>query len=122
MVVIARHLLNRYPRLRRTWPVEQASAWRQRQSQRAHPRRMASWYRDTADMRTRLCVSNLELPEAPQLCEPTTVLVRLLDSEGAALVRKRLELGRNASLVVELRDLLRPAGRGHVRSGTGVAA
>src|SRR5437899_428976 len=116
MVIIARQLLNRYPRLRSTWPLREVSAWRQRQSRRAHPRRMASWYRDTADMRTRLCVSNLELPEAPQLCEPTTVLVRLLDSEGAALVSKRLELGRNASLVMELRDLLPPARRGHVQS------
>lgn len=72
-ISVVRGLLNRYPSLRSTWPVQQASAWRQRQSFRAHPRRMASWYRDTEDMRTRLFVSNLEVPEAPQLCQPTSL-------------------------------------------------
>jgi hypothetical protein len=117
MGVIARQLLKRYPRLRSTWPVQQASTWRLQQSRRAHPRRMASWYRDTADMRTRLCVSNLELPEAPQLCEPTTVLVTLLDAEGTRLARKRFGLARNASFVLELGDVLPAQQRGHVQSG-----
>ena len=93
-LVFGRQILERYPRLRSTWPFKQASAWRQRESRRAHPRRMASWYRDAADMRTRLCVSNLELPEAPQLCEPTTLLVRLLDSDGSELARKRFGVAR----------------------------
>src|SRR6266849_7495556 len=106
MAIIARQILKRYPRLRSAWPVKQASAWRQRESRRAHSRLMASWYRDTADMRTRLCVSNLELPEAPQLCEPTTLLVRLLDSDGLGLASKRFGLARNGSLVLELRELL----------------
>src|SRR5437868_768697 len=78
---LARGLLRRYPALRSTWPVQQASAWRERQSRRARPRRMASWYRDATDMRTRLFMSNLELPEAPHLCEPTTVLLTLMDEE-----------------------------------------
>ena len=76
---LARSLLRRYPALRSTWPLQQASAWRERQSRRARPRRMASWYRDTADMHTRLFMSNLELPEAPHLCEPTTVLLTLAE-------------------------------------------
>ena len=117
MAIIARQILKRYPRLRSAWPVKQASAWRQRESRRAHPRRMASWYRDTADMRTRLCVSNLELPEAPQLCEPTTLLVRLLDSDGLGLASKRFGLARNGSLVLELRELLPLQRSGHVQSG-----
>ncbi len=117
MAVIARGLLRRYPRLRRSWPVEQASAWRQRRNWRTHPRRMASWYRDTVDMRTRLIMSNLELPEAPQLCMPTTALVRLLDQDGARLAARRVQLDRNASVVLELGELLPPASRGHVGSG-----
>lgn len=117
MVVIARQILNKYPRLRATWPVQRVSAWRLRQSRRAHPRRMASWYRDTADMRTRLCVSNLELPEAPQLCEPTTVLVTLLDGEGTQVAQKRIGLGRNASAIVELHDVLPRERRARVQSG-----
>jgi hypothetical protein len=117
MVIIARQLLNRYPRLRSTWPMQQASAWRLRQSRRAHPRRMASWYRDAADMRTRLCLSNLELPEAPQLCEPISVHLTLLDADGARVASKRLGLGRNGSIIVELRELLPAAQRGRVQSG-----
>lgn len=117
MVFVAREVLKRYPRLRSSWPVQQASVWRQRQSWRAHPRRMASWYRDAADMHTRLFVSNLELPEAPHLCEPTTVLVRLLDQEGAPFASRRFELARNASIRVELRELLPVQRRGHVQSG-----
>jgi hypothetical protein len=117
MVFIARELLARYPRLRATWPVQRASDWRQRQRKRAHPRRMASWYRDTLDMHTRLFVSNLELPEAAELCEPTTVLVSLLDQDGGVLVRKRFSLERNASLVLEIRELLPASRHGHVQSG-----
>jgi hypothetical protein len=116
-MMIARGLLNRYPRLRSTWPARQASDWRLRQNRRAHPRRMASWYRDTEDMRTRLCISNLELPEAPQLCEEAAVLLTLLDAEGARLAGKRIGLARNGSAILELRDLLPPAERGHVQSG-----
>ena len=78
---------------------------------------MASWYRDAADMRTRLCISNLELPEAPQLCEPTTVLVTLLESDGAQAGQKRISLARNASAILELHELLPLARRGHVQSG-----
>jgi hypothetical protein len=78
---------------------------------------MASWYRDALDMRTRLFVSNLEVPEAPQLCEDTSVLVTLLDQEGRGLSRRRYGLRRNSSLMVELRDLLPTRRRGHVQSG-----
>jgi len=109
---LARGVLKRYPALRSTWPLQRVSAWRQRQARRAHPRRMASWYRDTADMRTRLFVSNLEVPEAPQLCEVISVLVTLLDQDGRRLASKRFPLGRNASLTLELSDLL-PAERRH---------
>src|SRR5690349_645131 len=97
MAIIARQLLRRYPGLRATWAVQTAQALRQRQVWRAHPRRMASWYRDTADMHTRLIVSNLELPEAPQVCEPSTVSIRLLDQDGTQVARKRVHLGRNVS-------------------------
>src|ERR1700716_3545101 len=103
--------------VRSQWPLQQVTAWRQRQSRRAHPRRMASWYRDTPDMHTRLFVSNLEVPEAPQLCEATSVLISLLDQDGRGLGRKRFEIGRNASLVLELADLLTAQRRGQVQSG-----
>jgi len=114
---LARGVLRRYPALRSSWPLQQASAWRQRQARRAHPRRMASWYRDTADMHTRLFVSNLEVPEAPQLCEPTSVLITLLDQDGRSLATKRFEIARNASLVLELGDLLPAQQHGQVQSG-----
>jgi hypothetical protein len=114
---LARGVLRRYPGLRSSWPIAQASAWRQRQTRRARPRRMASWYRDTTDMRTRLFVSNLEVPEAPQLCEPTSVLVSLLDQDGLNVAAKRFSVGRNASLVLELRDLLPAQRRNQVPSG-----
>jgi len=78
---------------------------------------MASWYRDSADMRTRLFVSNLEVPEAPELCQPTSVLVSLLDEDGAALADRRFHLERNASLVLELHELLPGPRRGHMESG-----
>jgi hypothetical protein len=114
---LARGVLKRYPGLRSSWPLQQASAWRQRQSRRAHPRRMASWYRDTPDMHTRLFVSNLEVPEAPQLCEATSVLISLLDQDGRSLATRRFEIGRNASLVIELADLLPVQRRGQLQSG-----
>jgi hypothetical protein len=117
MVIVARELLRRYPGLRSTWPVQQASAWRQRRSWREHPRRMASWYRDTVDMRTRIFVSNLDVPEAPELCQPTTLLITLLDQDGSSLACKRFSLARNASLVLEVHDLLPAARRGHLQSG-----
>src|SRR5258708_23933717 len=94
---LARGVLKRYPGLRSSWPLQQASAWRERQSRRAHPRRMASWYRDMADMHTRLFVSNLEVPEAPQLCAETSVLVSLLDRDGQNLSAKRYALGRSST-------------------------
>ncbi|HET6319260.1 MAG TPA: hypothetical protein VFG86_22620 [Chloroflexota bacterium] len=78
---------------------------------------MASWYRDAVDMRTRVCVSNLEVPEAPQLCQPVTVLIELFDSDGAELAHKRFALKRNASLVLETRDLLPDHKRSHVLGG-----
>jgi hypothetical protein len=78
---------------------------------------MASWYRDTPDMHTRLFVSNLEVPEAPQLCEATSVLVSLLDQDGRGLASKRFELGRNVSLVLELGDLLPAPRRNQLQSG-----
>ena len=114
---LARGVLERFPGLRSTWPVQQASAWRERQSWRAHPRRMASWYRDVADMRTRVFVSNLEVPEAPHLCQPVTVVVRLFDQDGSLSAARRFSIPRNASLVLELRDLLPAAQRGRVHSG-----
>jgi hypothetical protein len=114
---LARSLLRRYPALRSTWPLQQASAWRERQSRRARPRRMASWYRDMADMHTRLFMSNLELPEAPHLCEPTTVLLTLMDQDGGRVAQRRFSLQRNGSLALELGDLLPAARRGHVQSG-----
>src|SRR5262249_51546000 len=113
---VARTILDRYPALRSTWPVKQASAWRERQRWRTNPRRMAAWYRDTVDMHTRVCVSNLEVPEAP-LCQPVGVLVRVFDQDGVAGAARHFDLARNASLVLELRDLLPAAWRGHVQSG-----
>jgi hypothetical protein len=114
---IARRVLERYPGLRSTWPVQRASAWRQRQNWRANPRRMASWYRDAGDMHTRLFVSNLEVPEAPQLCAPVAVTVRLFDEHGSPWARRQYSIPRNGSLVTELSDLLPDDTRGHVDSG-----
>jgi hypothetical protein len=116
-MMLARSVLGRYPALRGTWPVKQARAWRERQSWRARPRRMASWFRDASDMRTRVCVSNLEVPEAHQLCQPTKVLVRLFDPEGGPLASRRFHLARNASVVLELGELLPRAARGRLPSG-----
>jgi hypothetical protein len=116
-VPLARAVLDRYPALRSTWPIAQARTWRQRQSWRAHPRRMASWFRDAPDMRTRVFVSNLELPEAAHLCQPVSVLVSLFDQAGASIVARRFHLRRNASLVLELGELLPPARREHMPSG-----
>jgi hypothetical protein len=117
VAVVARGLLRRYPKLRASWPVRQASAWRQQREWRLHPRRMASWYRDAADMHTRLIVSNLEVPEAPSVCQPATIAITLLDGDGAQLATKRVHLARNASVVLELGELLPMAARGHVDSG-----
>src|SRR5690242_17358472 len=119
--LIAREVLRRYPRLRQTWPVQQAQIWRDHRAWRQRPRRMASWYRDAADMRTRLIVSNLEIPEAPQACTPATVMLRLLDQDGAMLASKRVHLARNASVVQELGELLPAARRGHLESGQVIA-
>lgn len=114
---LGRAVLKRYPGLRSTWPLQQASAWRQRQDWRAHPRRMASWFRDADDMHTRLFVSNLELPEAPHLCQRVGVMVRLFDQQGSPEISRRFAIPRNASLVLELADLLPAARRGAVDSG-----
>jgi hypothetical protein len=119
--LIAREVLRRYPRLRQTWPVQQAQSWREHRAWRQRPRRMASWYRDTADMRTRLIISNLEIPEAPQVCVPATVMVRLLDQDGALVASKRLHLDRNASVVQELGELLPDSRRGSLQSGQVIA-
>src|SRR5918911_3032042 len=116
-MIAARSLLQRYPALRGAWPVQQVRAWRERRSWREHPRRMASWFRDTADMRTRVCVSNLEVPEAHELCQPAHVAVRLFDADGRPLASRRLRLARNASIVLELGSLLPAALRGRLSSG-----
>jgi hypothetical protein len=116
-LALPRALLRRYPRLRETWPVQQASAWRQQKRRRAYPRRMASWYRDMPDMRTRVFVSNLEVPEAPELCGPVGVTVKVFDADGASLTRRRFAIPRNASLVLDVRDLLPAARRGRAPSG-----
>jgi hypothetical protein len=78
---------------------------------------MASWYRDAADMRTRMFISNLELPEAPELCQPISVVVRLFDADGQVVRAKRHTLARNASVVVDIHKLLPPPLRGHIQSG-----
>lgn len=117
MAIIARSILDRYPVLRSSWPVRTVSAWRQRQRHRATPRRMASWYRDTPDMHTRLFVSNLELPEAPRLCEPISVMLRLFDRDGGPLAARRFAIARGGTLTCELRELLPLARRGHIDSG-----
>jgi len=117
MAVVARRLFRRYPALRASWPVRQASAWRQRREWRLHPRRMASWYRGTADMHSRLIVSNLEVPEVPSTCQPATILITLLDADGAPQATRRVHLARNASVVLELAELLPSPLRGHVDSG-----
>ncbi len=116
-MIVARDLLRRYPALRETWPVQRARAWRQEQSYRQHPRRMSSWFRDLPDMRTRICMSNLEMPEAPQLCKPTHVRVTLYDQDGRSVASKRMLMGRNASLVLEAHDLLPASLRNRVPSG-----
>jgi hypothetical protein len=119
--VIAREVLRRYPRLRETWPVQKARGWRDQRRWRSHPRRMASWYRDTPDMRTRLIISNLELPEAPQVCAPAWVVLRLLDQDGAPVATRRVHLARNASVVQELGALLPAQRRDSMQSGQVIA-
>ena len=115
--MVARAVLERYPALRATWPVRQARAWRTRRQRRAQPRRMAAWFRDTPDMHTRVCVSNLEVPEAAHLCQPVDVVVRLFDPDGRPLVSRRHHLARNGSLVLELGQLLPSTWRGRLPSG-----
>src|SRR5919198_1497716 len=88
-MLVARAVLDRYPALRTTWPVRQAHAWRERRAWRQHPRRMAAWFRDAPDMHTRVCVSNLELPDAAELCRPTDVQISLLDADGQPLAARR---------------------------------
>src|SRR5581483_2790168 len=61
--------------------------------------------------------SNLELPEAPAACQPASLLVSLLDRDGAHIASRRIHLARNASAVLELRELLPPRHRGRVESG-----
>jgi hypothetical protein len=117
MAGLARAVLDRYPALRETWPARRALAWREQQRRRAQPRRMAAWFRETDDMQTRLFVSNLELPEAAGVCQPASVRVALLDQAGLSMVDKRFTIARNASLVLELGDLLPAERRGRVPSG-----
>lgn len=124
-MIVAHELLRRYPHLRGTWPVEKARGWREQQAYRAHPRRMASWFRDVdaggpdgaRDMHTRISVSNLELPEAPEACRRTSVHVQLLDGDGVPVAARRYGIARNATLVLELRDLLPERLRGRLPSG-----
>lgn len=82
---------------------------------------MASWYRDAPDMQTRLIISNLEVPEASQLCSAVSVVLRLLDQDGSHVANKRLQLACNASAVVELRELLPAERRGRMESGQVIA-
>ena len=121
MASIAREVLRRYPLLRQTWPVQRARAWREQRNWRSHPRRMASWYRDASDMHTRLIMSNLEVPEAAQMCAAASVVVRLLDQDGAEVALKRFSIARNASLVLELGELLPAHLRMHTQSGQVIA-
>ncbi len=117
MSTVARELLRRYPGLRQSWPVQRVTDYRQRHRWRANPRRMASWFRDADDMHTRLFVSNLEMPEAPDLCQTANIVVRLLDSDGARLYERRHAIARNGSLVLELGQVLPQARRNRVESG-----
>jgi hypothetical protein len=121
LALIARQVLNRYPTLRGTWAVRRATAWRQGRNWQAHPRRMASWFCDTPDLHTRLLVSNLELPDAPEMCQARSMLVTLLDLDGVKLCGRRLHLERNASAVVELGEMLPAIRRGTVPSGQVIA-
>lgn len=116
-MIAARELLRRYPPLAQFGPVKQVSSWRQQRSDRAHPRRMAAWFCDVPDLHTRVFVSNLELPEAPELCVATTILVTLLDGAGQVITERRLGLARNGMVRAELAELLPPERRNNVRSG-----
>jgi hypothetical protein len=78
---------------------------------------MASWFRDADDLHTRAFISNLELPEAPDLCRTTSVTVTLFDHEGTPTAKRRFTVKRNGSLVLELGALLPTRLRGHVPSG-----
>src|SRR5215470_2552977 len=68
-------------------------------------------------MHTRVCLSNLEVPEAPALCQPVTVLISLFDEDGAWVTARRFSLERNASVVQELGELLPRERRGDILSG-----
>lgn len=116
-MIVARELLRRYPTLRESWPAKQAREWREQQGYRRHPRRMSSWFHEGPRLRTRVCISNLEIPEAPHLCRATSVTVSLLDGQGEELASKRYGLARNGSLVLEVRDLLPGALREGSQSG-----
>lgn len=78
---------------------------------------MASWFRDSLDMHTRVCISNLEVPEAAALCQPVTVLIKLFDQDGSELHARRVSLKRNASQMLELQEMLPRQRRGRVLSG-----
>lgn len=114
---IAREIVRRYPAVRSSWPVAQARAWREQRSYRQHPRRMAAWYRDMPDLRTRLCVSNLVMPEAPHLCQKASVRVSLLDEHGAQVSNARITLDRDQSTIMDLGSLLPAGRRGRLASG-----
>jgi hypothetical protein len=114
---LARDFVDRIPGARQSWPLRQATAWRERRAWRQYPRRMASWYRDMPDLHTRLFVSNLEVPEAPQLTREVTALVRLFDPEGTEVASRRFTIPRTASLILELGELLPTGLRNHLASG-----
>jgi hypothetical protein len=78
---------------------------------------MASWFRDQPDMHTRLFVSNLEVPEAPALCQPAVVQIQLFGQDGEQLSARRFSIPRNASMVLELSELLPDKHRGAIQSG-----
>jgi hypothetical protein len=78
---------------------------------------MAAWYCDTPDLQTRLIVSNLELPEAAEQCTPSSLLITLLDQDGRQIANHRVQLARNASVVLELAEILPKDRRAAVPSG-----
>ena len=90
-------------------------------SGRAGARSRGAWRRGFATPSTcarALCVSNLEVPEAPELCQPVTVWsacsTRTARADGVEAVR---DLARNASLMLEVADLLPPRGAATSTSG-----
>jgi hypothetical protein len=113
----ARSLLRRYPALRQTWPIQQVHHLREREQYHRHPRRMASWFRDTPDLHTRACISNLEMPEAAERCHDVVLRLSLFDAGGGQIASHRHRLRRNRSHVFELAELLPLRLRDHVPSG-----